>query len=248
MVWRCSAWVNPGSTVRSAWNVRIISPALTSSTSAMATWATTRRLRARWRSRLTLAVRPALRRASGNPRPGIFQRRDQSEQQAREQRKSQREPERPGVEGDFAQARQIRRTNGHQEAQARIGEPDAEHAADEPEHTLSTSSSRTIRPHPAPSAARTASSCCRASALTSNKFVDVGAGDQHHHADGPHHHPQDVADIADHFLFQRTKRGRDSPGLINSRIAAGAVRPGVHPDRQQARQVGIGLCDGRLPA
>ena len=36
-VWRCSGCVNPGSTLRSDWNVRIINPALTNSTSAIAT-------------------------------------------------------------------------------------------------------------------------------------------------------------------------------------------------------------------
>ena len=39
--------VKPGSTARSAWNVRIISPDPMSSMRAKATWATTRRLRAR---------------------------------------------------------------------------------------------------------------------------------------------------------------------------------------------------------
>ena len=49
----------PGSTLRIALKVRIISTALMSSTSAMATCATTSRLRPRCRSRLTLAVRIA---------------------------------------------------------------------------------------------------------------------------------------------------------------------------------------------
>ncbi len=60
MIWRCSGCVNPGSTVRMDWNVRIINPALTRSTSAIATCATTSTLRTRWRSRLTLALRPKL--------------------------------------------------------------------------------------------------------------------------------------------------------------------------------------------
>ncbi len=42
-----------------------------------------------------------------------------------------------------------------------------------PSNVLSSSSSRTIRARPAPSAARIASSCCRASALTSNKFATL---------------------------------------------------------------------------
>jgi hypothetical protein len=40
--------------------VRIINPALTSSTSAIATCTTTSALRTRWRSRVELAVRPML--------------------------------------------------------------------------------------------------------------------------------------------------------------------------------------------
>jgi len=37
MIWRCSGCVNPGWTVRIDWKVRIINPALTRSTSAIAT-------------------------------------------------------------------------------------------------------------------------------------------------------------------------------------------------------------------
>ena len=55
-----SGCVNPGSTVRMDWNVRIIKPALTRSTSAIATCTTTIALRTRCRSRLTLVVRPRL--------------------------------------------------------------------------------------------------------------------------------------------------------------------------------------------
>ena len=59
---RRSGLVKPGSTSCRAWNVRIISPAPTSSTSAIATCATTRTPRARCRSRLSLSERPPARR------------------------------------------------------------------------------------------------------------------------------------------------------------------------------------------
>jgi hypothetical protein len=58
MVSSCSGFVNPGFTCLNAWNVRIISPELMSSTSASATCTTTSVLRARCRSRLALDVRP----------------------------------------------------------------------------------------------------------------------------------------------------------------------------------------------
>ncbi|HEV8394617.1 MAG TPA: hypothetical protein VGQ37_10100 [Vicinamibacterales bacterium] len=51
---------NPGATLRIAMNVRIMSPALTSSTSASATCATTSPLRVRTRSRLSPAPRAPL--------------------------------------------------------------------------------------------------------------------------------------------------------------------------------------------
>ena len=60
-VWRCSGSLNPGVTCLRAWNVRIISPELTRSTRASATWMTTSVLRARRRSRLSLSARPPAR-------------------------------------------------------------------------------------------------------------------------------------------------------------------------------------------
>jgi hypothetical protein len=57
MTWSDEGSEKPGSTLRMARKVRIISTAPISSTSAMDTWATTSRLRPRCRSRLTLAVR-----------------------------------------------------------------------------------------------------------------------------------------------------------------------------------------------
>ena len=43
------------------------------------------------------------------------------------------------------------------------------------------------------------------------------------------------------FLFQRTNHRRNFPGLVDMRIRARTVGPRVHPDRQHARQVRIGL-------
>ena len=62
-VWIDAGSVKPGSTLRKASDVRIISPELTSSTRASATCVTTSTLRARCRSRLPVAVRPPPRRA-----------------------------------------------------------------------------------------------------------------------------------------------------------------------------------------
>ncbi len=59
-----AAEVKPGSTACSARSVRIISPALTSSTKASASCATTSVLRARWRARPSVNVRPASRAAT----------------------------------------------------------------------------------------------------------------------------------------------------------------------------------------
>ena len=60
-----------------------------------------------------------------------------------------------------------------------------------------------MRPHPAPSAARRASSCCRTSALTSSRFATLAQAISITMADGSHHHPQDVADVAGHILLER---------------------------------------------
>ena len=168
---KCAASVKPGSTVRKAWNVRIIKPALTSSTSAIATCPTTNRLRARWRSLLTLALRPALRNSSDIFGPAYFSAgiRPNSKPEITE-RMSVNTSVRESSEiscnrGRFAGPIATRKRTPAHASTAPIAPPS------NPSIVLSTSSPRTIRPHPAPSAARTASSCCRASTRTNSKFV-----------------------------------------------------------------------------
>ena len=81
--------------------------------------------------------------------------------------------------------------------------------------------------------------------LGSHQFQvrDVGAGDQHDDGERAHHHPEHLADIANHFLLQRTNRRRDPPVLVPMRIGSRAIRPGIHPDRHHARDIGVGLRD-----
>src|SRR5208282_3868646 len=76
------------------------------------------------------------------------------------------------------------------------------------------------------------------------QICHVGAGDEHHEADGGHHNPEQLAHIADYLLLQRAKRGHDAPLLIPMRIGPRPVGPGIHPDLDEARYIVIGSCDG----
>src|ERR1035438_9848194 len=76
------------------------------------------------------------------------------------------------------------------------------------------------------------------------QICHVGAGDEHHQADGGHDDPEQLAHIADDLLLQRAKRGRDAPLLIPVRIGPRTVGPGIHPDLDEARDIAISLCDG----
>ena len=147
------------------------------------------------------------------------------------------------VQRDFAQPWKIRRTDRQQHAQAGVREPYSQRAADDTQqHAFDQKTPDD------PSAARAERRTQRQLPLphlrpNQQQIRHVGAGDEHHQADGRHHHPQHVGHAADHFLFERTKGGRDFPGLVDSWIRARSIRPGVHPDRNHSRHVGVGLGD-----
>ena len=175
IVCTCAASVNPGSTLRSATNVRIISTALTSSTSAIATCATTSRLRARCRSRLALAVRFRSEQRDACPRRRIAQHRDRAEQQPGQHRKQQRECDataRPARSRSAAAG--LAGPNRHQQPQARrTPRPRQPRRPSSPASRFpaATRAQSATAPRPAPT--RTASSCCRASARTSSRFATL---------------------------------------------------------------------------
>ena len=173
IVCRCSASVKPGSTLRNAAKVRIISTALTRSTSAMATCAITSTLRERCRSRPALAVRaaPGINAAARirtyfkagmdpNNRP---ENTDSASVNASELASSEISLKRGRSAGPIA-------TRSRSPAYAT---PTASTPPISPNAVLSTSSSRAMRARPAPSAARIESSCCRASARTSSRFATL---------------------------------------------------------------------------
>ena len=82
-------------------------------------------------------------------------------------------PSTAGIDRDIVQARQMRQLRGRQHAQRAISQASPSAPPAMPSSTLSSSNSRAIRPQPAPSAARIASSCCRPSARTSSRFATL---------------------------------------------------------------------------
>ena len=115
-----------------------------------------------------------------------------------------------------------------------------------PRATLSSSSSHAIRPRPAPSAARTASSCCRPSALTSNRFATLVQAISITTPMVPITTHSTLPTLPMTSCFERTNRGRDFPRLlIKVRSETSDLRrPGVLPDRQHPLHVRIRLRDG----
>ncbi len=164
--------MNPGCTFRIALNVRIISPAQTSNTSAIATCPTTRKFRARCRSRLALVVRPATARDNAVPRERPYfsagtnpNNRPASTDNARPNSIVRQSTAISFNRGRFAGPIAIRTFTPP------YANPIPSTPPIKPNITLSTSNARTIRTVPAPSAARTAISCWRDSPRTKNKFV-----------------------------------------------------------------------------
>ena len=123
------------------------------------------------------ATLPARARATRGQRVGrvdverMLQRRDRAERERRRDRDGHGECEHGRIDPDLPKARQVAGTDGHEYLQPEVGQRQSEHAADCTDVALSTSNSRAIRALPAPSAARTASSCRRASVRTSMRFA-----------------------------------------------------------------------------
>ena len=100
----------------------------------------------------------------------------------------------------------------------------------------------TMRPRPAPSAARTASSCCRPPPCTSNRLATLAQAISITMPMVPISTHSSVRHIADHVRSLSGRRaGRDAPALVDPRTDAGGCRPRVHPDRHHPRDVGAGL-------
>jgi hypothetical protein len=76
------------------------------------------------------------------------------------------------------------------------------------------------------------------------KVNEIGAGDEHHESDGRHDNPQNTPYIADDLLLERVEIRRNAPDAVVVRVSARAVRPGIHPDRDEVGDVGVGLLDG----
>src|SRR5438046_379626 len=101
-----------------------------------------------------------------------------------------------------------------------------------PRVRLSTSNSRAILPQPAPSAARTANSCCRDCARTSTRFATFCANEQQHQPERSHKNAQYRAHVSHHILLERAQVGCDMERL--ERLG----RPlRFRPDLPNARQI-----------
>ncbi len=165
-----AARANPGFTFVNALNVRIISPEQINSTSASATCTTTNTLRARCCSRLWLSDRPPSRIPVLNCDPaclntGMLP----NNTLASAETTSVNSSTLPSIPISWMRGIPCGAiaTNTRNAAYA---SPNPNKPPMNPSVRLSSINSPAIRPHPAPSAARSANSCRRPSTLTSNKF------------------------------------------------------------------------------
>ena len=172
-VWTSSGRVKPGCTCLSAWNDRIISPELTSSTSASATWTTTSVLRARCRSLLALSVRPPPRSEAPTCGPAyLITGIDPKSNPATSEMPSVNSSTTPSIPISSSRGRFVGASVTSSRS-APYASPSPTRPPHTPSATLSVSSSRAMCPRPAPSAARIASSCCRPSARTRSRLATL---------------------------------------------------------------------------
>jgi hypothetical protein len=112
--------------------VRIMRPEQMSSTRASATWTTTRILRARWRSRLWLGAATFPQAGSGFD-AGVFDDRDNADEEAGKQSQAEREEKHGNVDADLVDTGQAGGRDGYQGAQRSECERKADGAAGQAE-------------------------------------------------------------------------------------------------------------------
>src|ERR1700732_2070208 len=153
-------------------------------------------LRARWRSRLALAARPPPRRANDARGPAYF---SAGISPSNKPESSASSTVNPRIQQNLTYARQIRRANGQQQTHAGISERSAEDSAHQPQHHAFNEESSD---HSSPTRAeRGAHGQFLLSRLDPHQqqIRHVSARDEHHQPDCSHHHPENVADVANDF-------------------------------------------------
>jgi len=131
---------------------------------------------------------------------------NQAEEQARSQRDPQREGQHRRVNPDLVDARQMLRTIGSQRPQNAKGEGEAQHASG---HAQQPAFQQQIARHPDPAGAQRGADrqfLPPSIGAYQEQVRHVGAGNQQHNACGSHQHPQRAADAAHQLVFQEPPR------------------------------------------
>ena len=173
---------------------------------------------------------------------GISQR-DGAEEHAREQRHTEGERQHERIDADVAQPRQRIRTFRDQDLQRPIRQAETRCAAEQSQRHAFDEQRPCDRPRPAPSAARIASSCWRASARTSNRLATF--------AQAIKRTSPSVA-ITTHSAVPMSPtmscfsgRARPEASVLKHRaIHSWIRRPRVQPDSQHAGHIGVRLLHG----
>jgi hypothetical protein len=188
-------------------------------------------------------------RASARPQRGgerggrVLQHGNGTEEGAGDDRHDEREEDNRAIDRDFAQTRKMRRRNRRQHMEAAVGEAEAEHAAERAErqalrHQLARDASRSR-------ADRRADRQLLLARIGAHEqqVRDVRAGDEQHHADRAHQHPEDAPDIADEILLQRTQRRTKMRVVEHLDAESGERGEGLDGDGNEPRHVGGGAVD-----
>jgi hypothetical protein len=170
----------------------------------------------------------------------VLERRDRSEQERRRERDGHGETENDRMNGDFVEPRHVGRADLDEDPQPRVGEQQAERAADRTDHEAFDE--QLARQAAAPRAERGAHRELLPACIGPNQHQirDVRARDEQHRTDRAHEHPERARHAADQVVLQRADDRRDSPILDRVARHARALhhRPRVEPNRQHPRNVG----------
>ncbi len=176
-------------------------------------------------------------------RRGELEDRQQAEEQPGNERDAEREEQHQRVDADLGGPRQSIRRIGDENAQAGVGQDEANDAARQREREA-------LREElPRDSAPAGAERGMNREFLLprfgphEEQVRDVRAGDEQHEADGPEEHPKDAPDVADHVNRQRANIGTNLHVVEHLARETARHREPLRHDRDEARDVGVRLLD-----
>jgi len=174
---------------------------------------------------------------------GILEYRDRAEEKSCGHRNDDRERQHGDVERDVFEARQVSRSEGHEQCQRARGKGETDKPAKQAEnHALDQQFSSDP---PRAGAERGTNRQLLLPGLGSDEeqIRHVRARDEEHHTDGAGQHPQHCPHVADEIVFQRADVRSEARLLEHLDVAAWKRREAREGDRDHAGHVDVRLVD-----